>query len=37
MLYEANWSDGMSGWAGGSPDWKHVPGMLVSDGSPLTC
>jgi hypothetical protein len=33
VLYEANWSDGMNGWAG-TPDWKHVPGMLVSDGSP---
>jgi hypothetical protein len=32
-LYEANWSDGMNGWAG-TPDWKQIPGMLVSDGSP---
>ncbi len=29
----AVWSKGMDGWSG-SPDWKHVDGMLVSDGSP---
>jgi hypothetical protein len=32
VLYKADWSDGMNGWAG-TPDWKHIPDMLISDGS----
>jgi hypothetical protein len=31
-VYQADWSNGMNGWAG-TPDWKHVPGMVLSDGS----
>ncbi len=32
VLYESDWSDGLSGWFGSS-DWKSVNGMLVSDGT----
>lgn len=32
LLYQADWSQGMNGWAGSS-DWKTISGMLVNDGS----
>lgn len=32
VLYQANWSNGLDGWAG-SQDWKSQGGMLVSDGT----
>ena len=31
ILYQANWSQGMNGWAGGS-DWNTVASMLVNSG-----
>jgi hypothetical protein len=33
VLYEADWSGGLDGWAGGPPDWKTINGMLVNDGT----
>lgn len=33
VLYQADWSSGMNGWAGSS-DWKHVDNTVVSDGTP---
>ena len=32
MLYQADWSSGLNGWAGPS-SWKTVAGQLVTDGS----
>jgi serine/threonine protein kinase len=32
VLYQADWSSGLNGWAG-SEDWKTVRGMLVDDGT----
>ncbi len=32
ILYQADWSNGLNGWKG-SPDWKVLNGMLLSDGS----
>jgi hypothetical protein len=32
VLYEADWSNGMNGWAGAN-DWKTVSGMMVTDGT----
>jgi len=32
VLYQANWSNGLNGWAG-SPDWKALNGMLLNDGT----
>lgn len=32
LFYQADWSNGLSGWTG-SADWKTTSGMLVSDGS----
>jgi hypothetical protein len=32
VLYQADWSKGLNGWAG-SADWKWVAGMLVDDGT----
>jgi 3-keto-disaccharide hydrolase len=31
VLYQADWSNGMNGWAA-SPSWKTVDGMLITDG-----
>ena len=35
VLYQADWSSGLNGWAGSS-DWKTVSGMLVNDGTSYT-
>jgi DNA-binding CsgD family transcriptional regulator len=32
VIYEANWSNGLSGWIG-SADWKVSNGMLLNDGT----
>jgi hypothetical protein len=32
VLYQADWSQGMDGWAG-TADWKTVAGLLVADGT----
>jgi hypothetical protein len=32
VLYQADWSQGMNGWVG-SQSWKHVPNMVVNDGT----
>ena len=32
VLYTADWSSGLNGWAG-SPDWKWLSGVLLNDGT----
>src|SRR6266566_4060638 len=32
VLYKADWSSGMNGWAGGD-DWKTSSGLLLNDGT----